>query len=151
MHGNIFIHSTERYLSVQGKNSQPSQSLPPNAICVSCIATVGLVALTTRESQTNQQINSIICNDNISYLYIFMILRNMKDELQRLGAGGSTTLNVSKSLFSSIELQIPKIDVMNKFHKNTEPLFKQILLNEQELSHLAKLKQLLISQIAKKK
>lgn len=65
MHGNIFIHSTERYLSVQGKNTQPSQTLPPNAICVSCIATVGLVSLTTRESQTNQQINSIICNGNI--------------------------------------------------------------------------------------
>lgn len=80
-----------------------------------------------------------------------MILRNMKDELQRLGAGGSTTLNVSKSLFSSIELQIPEIDIMNKFHKDVEPLFRQIMLNEQELSHLAKLKQMVISQIAKKK
>ena len=60
MHRNNFITHTERYLSVVGKQSQEKQTLPAGSICVSCIATVGLVSMTTTTSQTNQQINSII-------------------------------------------------------------------------------------------
>ena len=131
MHGSNFIHTTERYLSIAGKQSQEKQTLPKNSICVSCIATVGLVSLTTTESQTNQQINSIICKEGISFYYVFMLLKQMTDELKRLGAGGSTTLNVSKSLFASIKLQLPNEENMNFFDKKVSSLFSKILINEE--------------------
>lgn len=150
MHGNNFIHTTERYLSDYGKKSQAKQTLPANSICVSCIATVGLVSLTTKESQTNQQINSIICKSDVSFYYVFLTLKNMTEELKRLGAGGSTTLNVSKSLFASIKLKIPSEKDMRSFDEKVSPLFAQILLNEKELEKLEQLKQLLVSQIARK-
>ena len=51
MHRNNFITHTERYLSVVGKESQEKQTLPAGSICVSCIATVGLVSMTTTTSQ----------------------------------------------------------------------------------------------------
>ena len=51
MHRNNFITHTERYLSVVGKQSQEKQTLPAGSICVSCIATVGLVSMTTTTSQ----------------------------------------------------------------------------------------------------
>lgn len=104
MHGKNFISQTERYLSLKGKSTQENQTLPPKSICVSCIATVGLVSMTTTTSQTNQQINSIICKEGISPFYVFLTLKGMDEELERLGAGGSTTLNISKSLFSSIKV-----------------------------------------------
>ena len=104
MHGKNFISQTKRYLSLKGKSSQENQTLPPKSICVSCIATVGLVSMTTTTSQTNQQINSIICKEEISPFYVFLTLKGMNEELKRLGAGGSTTLNISKSLFSSIKV-----------------------------------------------
>lgn len=151
MHGNNFIHTTERYLSEQGKLSQAKQTLPANSICVSCIATVGLVSLTTQESQTNQQINSIICKSDVSFYYVFLTLKNMTEELKRLGAGGSTTLNVSKSLFASIKLKIPSEKDMQNFDEKVSPLFAQILLNEKELEKLTQLKQLIVSQIAKQR
>ena len=151
MHGNNFIHTTERYLSEQGKLSQAKQTLPTNSICVSCIATVGLVSLTTQESQTNQQINSIICKSDVSFYYVFLTLKNMTEELKRLGAGGSTTLNVSKSLFASIKLKIPSEKDMQNFDEKVSPLFAQILLNKKELEKLTQLKQLIVSQIAKQR
>ena len=70
MHNYVYACYTERYLSVKGAQSQESKNLPPNSICVSCIATPGLVVLTDRISQTNQQINSIIPNSSISPYYV---------------------------------------------------------------------------------
>ena len=150
MHGSNFIHTTERYLSIAGKQSQEKQTLPPNSICVSCIATVGLVSLTTTESQTNQQINSIICKKGISFYYVFMLLKQMTDELKRLGAGGSTTLNVSKSLFASIKLQLPNEENMNDFDKKVSSLFSEILINEKEIEKLEVLKKIVVSQISQR-
>lgn len=150
MHGSNFIHTTERYLSIAGKQSQEKQTLPKNSICVSCIATVGLVSLTTTESQTNQQINSIICKEGISFYYVFMLLKQMTDELKRLGAGGSTTLNVSKSLFASIKLQLPNEENMNFFDKKVSSLFSKILINEKEIEKLEALKMTVVSKISKR-
>lgn len=150
MHGNNFIHKTERCLSEQGKLSQAKQTLPANSICVSCIATVGLVSLTTKESQTNQQINSIICKSDVSFYYVFLTLKNMTEELKRLGAGGSTTLNVSKSLFASIKLKIPSEKDMRNFDEKVSPLFYNILTNEKEIEQMYKLRETLISQILKR-
>ena len=148
MHGKNFISQTERYLSQEGKSSQENQTLPPKSICVSCIATVGLVSMTTTTSQTNQQINSIICKEGISPFYIFLTLKGMDEELKRLGAGGSTTLNISKSLFSSIKIAIPNKKEMDLFENEISPIFDSILMNEKEISKLQELKQLLISRIS---
>ena len=148
MHGKNFISQTERYLSQEGKSSQENQTLPPKSICVSCIATVGLVSMTTTTSQTNQQINSIICKEGISPFYIFLTLKGMDEELKRLGAGGSTTLNISKSLFSSIKIAIPNKKEMDLFENEISPIFDSILMNEKEISKLQELKQLVISRIS---
>ena len=148
MHGKNFISQTERYLSLKGKSSQENQTLPPKSICVSCIATVGLVSMTTTTSQTNQQINSIICKEGISPFFVFLTLKGMDEELKRLGAGGSTTLNISKSLFSSIKIKVPNKKEMELFENEISPFFDSILVNEKEISKLQELKQLVISRIS---
>lgn len=148
MHRNNFITHTERYLSVVGKKSQEKQTLPAGSICVSCIATVGLVSMTTTTSQTNQQINSIICKKGISSFYVFLTLKGMEEYLKRLGAGGSTTLNISKSLFASIKIKIPSEKEMNDFETRVSTIFESILANEKEINKLIELKQLVISRIS---
>ena len=72
MHGSVYTTSTERFLSKKGVNTQSNKTLPINSICVSCIASVGLVCLTAEPSQTNQQINSIICKDGVSPYYMYI-------------------------------------------------------------------------------
>ena len=60
MHGNLFVFQTEETLTKDGIESQHSQTLPKNSICVSCIGTGGVVSITTSVCQTNQQINSVV-------------------------------------------------------------------------------------------
>ncbi len=54
MHGRTFIFQTQDTLTKEGANSQSNKYLPSKSICVSCIATVGLVSMNAFPSQTNQ-------------------------------------------------------------------------------------------------
>ena len=147
MHGSVYTTSTERFLSDKGVSTQSNKTLPENSICVSCIASVGLVCLTAEPSQTNQQINSIICKKNISPFYVYIKMTTLTEYLKQLGAGGSTTLNVNKTLFGQIPILLPDNTVMNEFHGKVEPLFSAIRANQYEMQHLESLKSLLLSQI----
>lgn len=148
MHGSVYTTSAERFLSDKGVATQANKMLPENSICVSCIASVGLVCLTAEPSQTNQQINSIICKDNISPFYVYIKMTTLSEYLKQLGAGGSTTLNVNKTLFGQIPILLPEESVMQEFHGKVEPLFFAIRVNQYEMQHLDSLKSLLLTQIS---
>ena len=148
MHGSVYTTSTERFLSDKGVATQANKTLPENSICVSCIASVGLVCLTAEPSQTNQQINSIVCKKNISPFYVYIKMTTLTEYLKQLGAGGSTTLNVNKTLFVQIPILLPDETVMNEFHGKVEPLFSAIRANQYEMQHLESLKSLLLTQIS---
>ncbi|HBA3814662.1 TPA: hypothetical protein J5G62_004668, partial [Escherichia coli] len=55
MHGKVFVFKSTDNLSFAGEHSQSKKTIPPGSICVSCIATVGLVCITDVSMQTNQQ------------------------------------------------------------------------------------------------
>lgn len=148
MHRSVYTTSTERFLSEKGASTQANKTLPENSICVSCIASVGLVCLTAEPSQTNQQINSIVCKKNISPFYIYIKMTTLIDYLKQLGAGGSTTLNVNKTLFGQIPILLPDETVMKGFHRKVEPLFTAIRANQYEMQNLEALKSLLLTQIS---
>ena len=100
---------TERTISVEGVRSQKKTLLPPNSLCVSCIATIGKLCLTSVPSITNQQINSIIVNDNYNPDYLFYVFRYYLPYLQLIGGGtGSGTSIINKNKFSKLKYPIFK-------------------------------------------
>ncbi len=148
MHGSVYTTNTERFLSDKGVATQANKTLPENSICVSCIASVGLVCLTAEPSQTNQQINSIICKNGISPFYVYIKMTTLTEYLKQLGAGGSTTLNVNKTLFGQIPILLPDERTMTAFHEKVKPLFAAIRANQYEMQHLETMKSLLLTRIS---
>lgn len=144
MHGSVYTLQTSRYLSAAGVATQSTKTLPENAICVSCIATVGLVCLTAEPSQTNQQINSVICREGVSPFYVYLKMTTLTEYLKQLGAGGSTTLNVNKTLFGEIPILYPDEESLLVFHNEVAPLFEEIRFNQLEIQHLEELKNLVL-------
>lgn len=138
MHNKMFIVESNDNLSLEGANSQMNKMLPKGSICVSCIATVGLVSITTKDSQTNQQINSIIPNSNILTEFLFLKMIEIKDYLKDLGSGGTATLNVNTSTFSNIEIIVPSDEYLLEFHKIINPFFKKINSNLEQIKTLSK-------------
>jgi type I restriction enzyme S subunit len=133
MRGNVFTFKTERYLSTKGANSQETKFLPPLSVCVSCIATPGLVTLTSTTSQTNQQINSIICKEGLSPFFVYFVSKEKSQEIIYKGLGGTATLNLNTSEFSNLKVILPDLVTLKNFHDFTTQFFKKILNNSKEI------------------
>ena len=92
MHGQLFVLKTNEYLSEAGSKSQLKKLVPANSICVSCIATIGVVSITNEPSHTNQQINSVTPHKSSLLYYLYFCMLGLKDHLHILGSAGSATL-----------------------------------------------------------
>lgn len=147
MHNCVYAISTERYLSELGAKSQEKKTIHKNSICVSCIGTAGLVVLAAVDSQTNQQINSIVPKDTCSPYYIYLLMQTMSEKIKRLGQSGSTIVNLNKTQFGIMEALVPSIASMNEFDSLVQPLFEKILANQQENQRLSKLRDSLLPKL----
>ena len=140
--GNMHIVSTEQTLSEFGANLQANKYIPAGAICVTCIASPGLVGFSTKKSQTNQQLNSIVCEkfENRYYLYFYLI-----DYFNHATAKtGNTFANMNKGDFSNIKVINPKSDVLVSFSKVLKSSIDKIFTNSKENLKLSELRDWLL-------
>lgn len=147
MQGNIFIFQTSDTLTEEGKQLQNNKTLPPKSICVSCIATVGLVSMNAKESQTNQQINSIIPKKDFYRYYLYLFMKNSVDLLKAMASGGTITLNLNTSDFSKIKVILPDENKLTKFHEIVEPMFDRIYINYVQIRTLTQLRDTLLPKL----
>jgi type I restriction enzyme S subunit len=147
MHNNVYIFDTADTLSEMGAKYQENKFIPPMSICVSCIATVGLVSMNVFLSQTNQQINSLIPKHDKYRYYLFLFLRSYRDELLALGSGGTMTLNINKTLFGDIECYCPDDEILFRFNNVVNPLFGKIYNNCKQIRILSKLRNTLLPKL----
>lgn len=147
MHGKTFVFNTEDSLTSKGRDSQSNKTIPPFSISVSCIATVGLVVLNAYESQTNQQINSIVPSRKEYRYYLYLYMKSLYNELHNMASGGTATLNLNTGDFSSIELLYPPVIILEEFHKQVKILFNKIFRNQQQIQILAKLRDTLLPKL----
>lgn len=147
MHNNIYVFDTEDSLSLEGKYSQLNKTIPPKSICVSCIATVGLVIMNAYESQTNQQINTLIPLNNKYRYFLFLKLKHIKEDLISMASGGTATDNLNTSNFANIKINMPPDDILFRFHNSIEFFFTKIYNNQQQIRTLAKLRDNLLPKL----
>ena len=140
--GNMHIINTEITLTQLGAESQNNKFIPKGAICVTCIASPGLVGFATRDSQTNQQLNSIVCqeSDNRYYLYFYLTVYFKYSSAKT----GNTFANMNKSDFSSIQVLKPKKEILTHFSNSLESTIEKILNNSIESQQLSELRDWLL-------
>ena len=104
------ILSTQRTLTIEGLNSIKGCIIPANSIAVSCIGNLGYVGITNQICATNQQINTIIVNDQFDSHFIYYTIKHLWPYLKNL-EGQSTTLSIlNKTQFSQIEISLPPLE-----------------------------------------
>jgi type I restriction enzyme S subunit len=141
--GNTFIVKTEQYISEAGANSQKNKYIPENALCVTCIATPGLIGFTTQLSQTNQQINSIVCQNAENRIYLYFALNDYFK--YSFGAKiGATFANMNKDDFSSIKVVQPLRKVKIEFYEATKSIFEKTKQCSKENLELIRLRDWLL-------
>ena len=147
MHGNTFIFNTTDTLTEAGSNSQKNKLLPVKSICVSCIATVGLVSMNIIESQTNQQINSIIPKQENFRYFLYLYMKSSYDLLHAMASGGTATLNLNTGDFKKMGVMKPDEGTLDNFHALVEPQFNKIFKNQQQIKTLENMRDTLLSKL----
>ncbi len=104
-----YITNSEKYVSSLAFDSCKSIQIAKNSILIDCIgADLGNVAISTNDSITNQQINTITnINENIALpLYLYYFFSTKKAFFHLIGQNGSTMPIINKSMFENIEINI---------------------------------------------
>ncbi len=103
---NKYIEKTERYVSDKGMLY--SYIIPANTVSEVCIgSTIGKIGITTEECCTNQQITSVVTNEqnDAEYFYYAMLARR---EHFKSVAGINATPQINKSEYSKYKVLCPK-------------------------------------------
>ncbi|OFO00503.1 type I restriction endonuclease [Streptococcus sp. HMSC078H03] len=138
-----YISRSERYLSRLGSDRLKDKIISSDSIMVTCIGSaMGKVAKNSLPSVTNQQINSIIVNENFDSDYIYYLFKN-NYAVFRNAASGSTAIPIlNKTYFDNLRFKV-ELD-LNQQRKMVSILSKidaKIEINNQinqELEAMAK-------------
>jgi type I restriction enzyme, S subunit len=130
LQGKKHVYDAERYLSEEGLGVVKNKLIPAGSIMVSCIGTVGEIAIAGVDCVTNQQINSIVPSKDFSGDYIYYDLKQRKQELQTFASGGSVVPIINKTDFSDLEIKLPAIEEQNRIASILSAFDEKIELNQ---------------------
>lgn len=120
--------------------------LPKDSVLVTCIASIGLNAISRVECATNQQINAIVCNDKNNPNYIYYAIEMRSDDLKVL-AGQTAVPIVNKEQFENFELILPSKAEQTAIANVLSDMDTEIATLETKLAKYRKLKTGMMQQL----
>ena len=123
----LCLLSTEKKITKEGLDHSSAKMLPAETILMTSRASVGYFGICDFEVCTNQGFISCVPFDNRYQMYLLYNLMNRVEEI-RIKAGGSTYLEISKSVFRNFDIICPTDDLINKFQQETHQLLERMRL-----------------------
>ena len=100
---------TERSITEEGLSSCSAKVLPKKSVLFSSRAPIGLVAVNTLPTATNQGFKSFVPSDELDADFLFWWLKANRQRLEDLGTG-ATFKEVSKRVVSEVQIPLPPIE-----------------------------------------
>ncbi|RPO17565.1 restriction endonuclease subunit S [Pseudomonas aeruginosa] len=102
-----YVASAPRTLSAKGASE--IKLVPKNAVMVCCIGSLGKMAIAGTSVATNQQINSVIFDENrVDAKYGFYALQLLKPKMEAM-APSTTVAIVNKGNFEAMQIPLPPL------------------------------------------
>lgn len=131
------LSKSEYYISEYARRK--ARILPVGSILVSCIGTVGKIAINTTECAFNQQINAIVPNTGKCYTkYVAYALQAIKPQLQAM-ANAAVVPILNKAQFSEIEIILPTIEEQRRIAAVLDKVTDLIAKRQAQLDKLDEL------------
>ncbi|MFZ2473120.1 MAG: restriction endonuclease subunit S [Methanothrix sp.] len=137
---------TERYLSNQGVARISSGQLPVGTVLLSSRAPIGYLAISEVRVSINQGIIGMICDRQLSGLYVLYWLQANMDRIIA-NANGSTFPEISKQSFRPINILVPPTRILERFQLIIEPLYRQLVSNTRQSQALIEIRDALIPRL----
>ncbi len=139
-----YVDKTNKTLTEQGVVEVRNCLLPANAICVSCIGSdLGKVLITTQPTVTNQQINSIIVNEDNDTNFIYYLMTIVGKHLNFISKTSTAVPIINKITFSNYKVSVPPISKQKKIAAILSSLDEKIETNRKINARLEELAQTL--------
>ena len=129
------ITDSVRKITELGVQKTGLSSLPEGAVILSSRAPIGKVAIAGCEMYCNQGFKNLICSDKIYNKYLYWFLKGKTAFLNSLGRG-ATFKEISKSIISEIEINVPDIEYQKEAVDILEKVSEIIFCRKQELQLL---------------
>ncbi len=141
-----YISSSDRYVTTKGIGY--SYKIPIGAICVVCIgSTIGKIGIATMESCTNQQINTLIPNEDNSGEFFYYMMEFRKNHFKEI-AGINATPQINRSDFNKYKMLRPKDKIeQEKIALKLTSIDEDILKRINKIKSLERLKKSLMQHL----
>ena len=141
-----FITKTEETITDDAIAKSAAKLLPAKSILIAMYgATVGQYAILSQPMTCNQAVCALLPNENYPYTYLFMVAKNIKEELANK-AIGSAQQNISQVIIKDIDIS-SDIEKIKQFHKIVCPHFEVMEKNQKENETLATLRDTLLPKL----
>ena len=128
-----YVTNTVQKLTKKGRGL--ARTVKSNSVLVTCIASIGINAITKVECSFNQQINSITPNENFNVEFIYYLMNNSKENLLKYaGAGALPMLN--KNTFSAIKFKFPFLEEQTAIAEILATADRELQLQKEKLAQL---------------
>ena len=125
---------------LSAKGFSKTRALPKGSVLVTCIgSTIGKTGMATKEMSTNQQINSIVVNDNSDNEFVYYAIQSAFPRYLSSIAVQAVPI-ISKSAFELLPNQRPCLQEQKKIGKFLSLLDERIATQSKIIEDLKKLK-----------
>ena len=109
------IWSTQRTISAAGLKKSSATLLPENSVVVSTRATIGRIGINRIPLATNQGFKNIVIKDSTRAIpeYVALAVTRLVPTMDTWASGG-TFKEISKSLFSQLQIPLPPLELQQE-------------------------------------
>lgn len=142
----VFVIATEKSIAEQGLESSSTRLVPKGTTIISARGTVGNLAIAGRNMTFNQSCYGLRGAEGVGDYFVYLTAQNMVDQLKSM-AHGSVFSTITRQTFEAIQRPVPPPEVIAAFESLASGWFDAILLNVEESSILAQLRNTLLPKL----
>ena len=139
----IFILDTADKITDAGLYNSSTRLFKKHSIFITARGSVGRSSINAVPMTMNQSCYAFQAKENVSYTFLFFLIRELIMILE-VKATGSVFNSIVSSDIETTDLVIPDEDLIMKFGSFCEPLFNQIETNLKQNHHLTQLRDFLL-------
>ncbi|GAB6191290.1 restriction endonuclease subunit S [Desulfocastanea catecholica] len=142
----VFVINTEKKITLQGLDNSSAKLLPKGTTIISARGTVGKCAVVAKPMAMNQSCYGIRGKNNITDYFVYYTILLRVADLQQRGHG-SVFNTITRDTFKTLKTLNCGAKLSASFDKTVGPYMDNILLNIEQSSDLAKLRDTLLPKL----
>jgi type I restriction enzyme S subunit len=121
----MFIQDSGKKITRLGLDKSSARLFPRYSVMMTSRATIGVVAINTKEACTNQGFITCIPNERVSAYQIYFWMLDNKEKIIGI-ASGATYKEINRTEFRELPIVVSDVSVNRSFLETATPICKQI-------------------------